>query len=268
MRPGKRFQSVITKRISAFTLIELLVVIAIISLLAAILFPVFASAREKARQTTCLENIRQLGFAISLYQQDFDGRFVPKYPCETFDDKPHDDGSPNYSDHCLSPIHNSDDTLTPPVAEWLPPTEAPAGTDYLLRPYVKNDDVRLCPSRQTSSRALPDTPNPINDVSRYVVNGWDTYYGRNRDKSGTSPQGQPDSEVPEPSLTLLLWEHNYSTGECQVGEGSAGNIHLEDAPNHWFTGHHGGMNVLWCDGHTRWLRPSQMERSFFTIQPD
>ena len=252
----------------AFTLIELLIVIAIISVLAAILFPVFAGAREKARQTTCLENIRQLGLAVHLYQQDFDGCFVPKFPCQTFDDKPHSDGSPNYADHCLSPVRNTDDTLTPSVLEWLPPSDAPAGTDYLLRPYVRNEDVRLCPSRQTSSRTLPDTSAPASDVSRYVINGWDSYYGRNVDRSGTSPQGQPDAEVPEPAQTLLLWEHNYSTGECQIGEGMAGNVRLEDAPSHWFTGHQGGMNVLWCDGHSRWLRPSQMERRFFTIQAD
>src|SRR5687768_1565205 len=57
---------------AGFTLIELLVVIAIIALLAAILFPVFARARENARKTSCLSNMKQIGLGISQYTQDFD----------------------------------------------------------------------------------------------------------------------------------------------------------------------------------------------------
>ncbi|GAB4456741.1 MAG: hypothetical protein OHK0029_15260 [Armatimonadaceae bacterium] len=63
------------RKSNAFTLIELLVVIAIIAILAAILFPVFAQARDKARQAACMSNLKQLGIAFLMYAQDYDGYF-------------------------------------------------------------------------------------------------------------------------------------------------------------------------------------------------
>ena len=65
------------QRRNAFTLIELLVVIAIIAILAAILFPVFAQAREKARAISCLSNMNQLGLSMQMYVQDYDETFPP-----------------------------------------------------------------------------------------------------------------------------------------------------------------------------------------------
>jgi len=72
------------RTLRAFTLIELLVVIAIIAILAAILFPVFAQAREKARQASCLSNLKQLGTAVMLYVQDYDESYplYSTYPSE------------------------------------------------------------------------------------------------------------------------------------------------------------------------------------------
>src|SRR5438034_2820234 len=81
----------------AFTLIELLVVIAIIAILAAILFPVFAQARESARKASCLSNTKQLGLATMMYTQDYD----EMYPCNSWDTPPigttdTDSGDPKY----------------------------------------------------------------------------------------------------------------------------------------------------------------------------
>ncbi len=91
-----------------FTLIELLVVIAIIAILAAILFPVFARAREKARQTSCLSNLKQIALAAQMYESDYDERTA------------------SYSSH-------------PAAASTYSYRE-------MLEPYLKNDQISICPS--------------------------------------------------------------------------------------------------------------------------
>ncbi len=102
-----------------FTLIELLVVIAIIAILAAILFPVFAKAREKARQTSCLSNVKQMGLAAMMYIQDYDEIFFPR---------------------CTGTWGQ------PGAVYWYPRSTAEPG---LIMPYVKNMQVFICPSEQT-----------------------------------------------------------------------------------------------------------------------
>ena len=104
-----------------FTLIELLVVIAIIAILAAILFPVFARAREKARQASCLSNTKQISLGILMYAQDYDETMVP-------------DAVAVY--HFISPDGTPIDIAPQAAMLWM----------YLTYPYVKNVQIYKCPS--------------------------------------------------------------------------------------------------------------------------
>jgi prepilin-type N-terminal cleavage/methylation domain-containing protein/prepilin-type processing-associated H-X9-DG protein len=111
-----------TKR--AFTLIELLVVIAIIAILAAILFPVFAQAREKARQTSCLSNMKQIGTAMMMYVQDYDETYFMY----------------------RSRVGNPANTVAGPADGVGTSSEPEIFWNQMLDPYVKNGDIWKCPS--------------------------------------------------------------------------------------------------------------------------
>ncbi len=114
-----------------FTLIELLVVIAIIAILAAILFPVFATARENARRAACLSNLKQLGLAFSQYVDDFDGRFSQP--------------------HANAPLYGSLDqyVIFPPDANGSTNPSNLARTSWaaVLLPYTKSPQIMTCPSQ-------------------------------------------------------------------------------------------------------------------------
>ena len=109
-----------------FTLIELLVVIAIIAILAAILFPVFARAREKARQTACASNLKQIGTAHMMYAQDYDEKFL----------------SGRYNGQCIFG-HMHDGGGNDAINDYY-------GWFNHIHPYVNNTQIFQCPSEQWS----------------------------------------------------------------------------------------------------------------------
>jgi prepilin-type N-terminal cleavage/methylation domain-containing protein/prepilin-type processing-associated H-X9-DG protein len=158
-----------------FTLVELLVVIAIIAVLAAILFPVFAQAREKARQTTCLSNMKQIGLAFAQYNSDYDSTYPT---CDN--DKAKITGEP--------PDPETPDADGPPEHDW----------HIVVQPYVKDFAILRCPS--DTSLAPVDPKNPDLDVkkeyvSSYTVNGWAEY-------------DLAESAVRHPANWVLLGERN------------------------------------------------------------
>ena len=155
-------------RLNAFTLIELLVVIAIIAVIAAILFPVFAQSREKARQVSCSNNLKQIGTALSLYVQDFD----ETYPPETV---------------TLPPINGGSENARP--------------FDRALVPYLKNDAVWACPSDEAirDNTSLWDGAFKIPQTSRSygIVNRLTTQESTNAGKDLDQNTGVIDRQIAE-----------------------------------------------------------------------
>jgi prepilin-type N-terminal cleavage/methylation domain-containing protein/prepilin-type processing-associated H-X9-DG protein len=130
---------------TGFTLIELLVVIAIIAILAAILFPVFARAREKARQTSCLSNLKQISLGHLMYAQDYDERFLHgRYPgtCMYGHYHSHDDGISNYM-------------------SW----------QTHIYPYVKNTQVFVCPSATANHCSASDSRSFVDNAYGFNYEG-------------------------------------------------------------------------------------------------
>ena len=118
-----------------FTLIELLVVIAIIAILAAILFPVFAQAREKARQASCLSNCKQIGTALQLYIDDYDETVPPMYDSRIMK------GHPDYPGYPFQEMNTTDWAVGyGDIFTWM---------DSIF-PYVKNTSMYYCPSLKKS----------------------------------------------------------------------------------------------------------------------
>lgn len=202
-------------RRQGFTLIELLVVIAIIAILAAILFPVFARAREKARQASCQSNMKQIGLAISMYAQDYDETLTPNY--------------------MYNPWGSN-------LLWW----------DDLVQPYLKNWQLLICPSADTASYnylrpAWSGVPNPL----YYSYSGNENGGGQSPAPMMGGNQGCRLSQVKDVAGTILiaeslnidLWDYANHTDA-----GAANGIGTIDFR------HNDGANWLFVDGHVKFLK--------------
>lgn len=215
-----------------FALIELLVVIAIIAILAAILFPVFAQAREKARQTMCLSNLRQIGTATLMYAQDYDERMIGTELGE----------SPEYF--------------------W----------GDMIQPYMKNRQILSCPSaihQLLFSDPVPGFPDGISVEwsYNYAVNDIKDDNG-----NSIGAAFAPLSAFTRPAETLLIvdgWPAATEPAEEEVPERHEIRWvwgHRDAMHNPWDDGnprHSSGFIYVACDGHSRWRkREKQGERLF------
>jgi len=226
-----------------FTLIELLVVIAIIAILASILFPVFARARENARRASCQSNLKQAALGILMYVQDYD----EKYPLTYWDDP------------AATPASNANVIQTNPEMPgyFFETGNTSSGSPKhnvtwmdLIYPYVKSVQVFRCPS-STDAEYYPDYLYN----SAYGVTSYKSRYG-----GTTGPTSLAD--INSSSLSAMLWETGSGGGtsyEAIYGYlGLAGNIprwpqlHQE---------HLGGMNLAFGDGHVKWMSLQSIEAS-------
>jgi prepilin-type N-terminal cleavage/methylation domain-containing protein/prepilin-type processing-associated H-X9-DG protein len=250
------------RRSSGFTLIELLVVIAIIAILAAILFPVFAQARESARITQCASNMRQVGLASRMYVSDYDEIWFPAFSVG--------DAGPSLS---KAQPWIGYDNLVPSNESATHPTRP--GT---IDPYIKNEGIRRCPS-MPSKWQLSFAMNffrPGQGSDYYTTNpaAKDNEYGPTGRSATIDPssglevwQGASDAAIDEPSYTLLMWEHDFSRPACNFLQPADWLNSPPDDPKlkeHFHFLHRDGTNSLWVDGHTKRISYGQLRRPMFS----
>jgi prepilin-type N-terminal cleavage/methylation domain-containing protein/prepilin-type processing-associated H-X9-DG protein len=187
---------------NGFTLIELLVVIAIIAILAAILFPVFAQARDKARQTACLSNMKQMSTAMMMYAQDAEETLFPYR-----------------SGSSTNPVPNPYNTVAGPADGVGTAAEPITFWNQLLTPYVKNDGIWICPSNPFGW--VNRDPEKISETEdAFLGYGGNNSYGlnnyafpterpSNEGGGGVADQGRALAEFAAPADTYIAIEGRY-----------------------------------------------------------
>lgn len=207
-----------------FTLIELLVVIAIIAILAAILFPVFAQAREKARAATCMSNLKQIGLGGLMYMQDYDELFFP-YVGEFTATK-------RVFWHCGFEVNTPKWTTRP---EW-----------GLLHPYMK-------------SVAIEDCPSGANVINNQTFYDFSPKYGINQQFLTPQVNGiyTPASIAAVDRTAETVWMADAASwNTISLIYAQVPQIFPPSNALRYFHGrHHGRGNVLWCDGHVKSFQP-------------
>jgi prepilin-type N-terminal cleavage/methylation domain-containing protein/prepilin-type processing-associated H-X9-DG protein len=265
-------------RSSGFTLIELLIVIAIIAILAAILFPVFATAREKARQTTCASNEKQLSLAFLQYATDFDETLPFAYGANAADRSWDIEIYPYLKLPVSSVVGSRAGLYTCPDDSYdrgLSATKDASGNYIPLVPrsYVMCGGITISNYGGTANATgmeLAEQPiyDPLTPATRWSL----------------SP-GRLMSEVPAPAQTFMIVEWPYANNNSSGGgggtSGTAGNTVDRPTSGSGASGtgigqdckslgspstscgatqqplHNGGWNYAFADGHIKWLRPDQ-----------
>jgi len=222
-------------KLKGFTLIELLVVIAIISILAAILFPVFARARENARRASCMSNMKQIGLGIMQYTQDYDEH----YPLSAVYADQTDASMPGKLFKVSTDICSSSYCIT-----WAD----------LIYPYVKSSQLFSCPSVRNSTYPSYGYSAALgNPTNKYKFN-FAMYV------SGGAYPTTALAEVQRPSETYAIVEYNYSAAiwagpyaQGAAARSTTASTYLRVIP------HLGGGNVVYADGHVKWVNAEQFK---------
>jgi prepilin-type N-terminal cleavage/methylation domain-containing protein/prepilin-type processing-associated H-X9-DG protein len=245
-------------RSKAFTLIELLVVIAIIAILAAILFPVFAQAREKARQTSCLSNMKQIGTAAIMYCQDYDERTVRNWFGEEGFEATTAIGA------------------TPERYKWMD----------ALQPYIKNTQIFTCPSAANLLYIPRTALTPGQTTRQYGSYSYNRAYGQVEIESDLTPAGKSLAQFALPAETVWFAEavgggpYDFDFRWPDVASNptitNTSPRKLASGPAEYIIERHQGRtNILWCDGHAKSASLNQLVQQnrqgyffWFTITDD